>query len=83
MTDLTQEQFEKAINLYEQSFYGSPGFNNGAQDSFADQLLGCEKLKLMDLVKEPNLSDRQKIEVVDLLQAVLRKHCENTAIQNC
>lgn len=83
MTELTNEQNAKAVELYEQSFYGEGiSYNNGAHDCFIDDILTNEQVKLLDLLKDPYLTQKQKAEAVDLFQAMLWDHCQNIATQN-
>ena len=83
MTDLTQEQHENMIDMFQESFYGSPGFNNEAQDPFIDDLVGCDKLKLLDPLTKDDLTDQQKIEFFNSLQAEYLKRCKQAAKWNC
>lgn len=83
MTDLTQEQFENMIDMFQESFYGSPGFNNEAQDQFIDDLVGYDKLKLLDPLTKDDLTDQQKIDFFNSLQAEYLKRCQQAAKWNC
>ena len=78
MAELTNEQNAKAVDLYEQSFYGKDGYN-GAHDCFIDDALTNEQNKIFDLLKDPYLTQQQKAEAVDLFQAMLWDHCQNLA----
>ena len=59
MIELTNEQNAKAVDLYEQSFYGKDGYN-GAHDCFIDDALTNEQHKIFDLLKDPYLTQQQK-----------------------